>query len=127
MNKKLKTRSALSRTAAYAKELRELVRLASGFSAASSDETRNTWVAIDNLFNGLCGQGGWTRKNIFELIVDTIEKHAESLSQDALDALMDYESAMCGYVARTMIPRFPGEPQDQKEFERYVFSYQWLE
>jgi hypothetical protein len=136
MSKKIANRSLDTSSEEYQKIEEQFYALAREFQGKTLSDNLSVWENIENFLSSLVINKGWTRKSIYELFGHVLDKEIQrdstgdsqdALPQEAIDALMDYESAMIGNVAQERIPWFPGDPTDKEEFIDYVYSGKWLE
>jgi hypothetical protein len=136
MGRKILNRSLNTSSEEYKMIEEQFYALAIEFNGKAPPEQSPVWEKIDNFLNALVINKGWNRKSIYELVSNVLDKEWQkgstpnnqaALSEEAFDALTDFESAMIGFVHRDCIPRFPGEPADEQEFLDYVYSEKWLE
>jgi hypothetical protein len=136
MRKKIVKRSLDTSSEQYQTVEAQFYSLAREFGGKTPPEHLPVWEKIENFLSSLVINNGWTRKNIYELFGNVLDKEIQkesagdsqdALPSEAVDALMDYESAMVGNVQQDCIPRFPGDPIDKQEFIDYVYSGKWLE
>lgn len=103
----------------------ELLRLFLGFEGHPPSNQADEWRCVEDFVTSLA-ERGWTRKDIYDLVVEIEKVHASSFPEECADAIGNYITALVGQCAVGCIVHFPGDSNDIEEQARYVRGLQWL-
>jgi hypothetical protein len=57
---------------------------------------------------------GWRRRDVYDLVWEVFRTHADVYSDDTLDALGEFETALTGACHPASVVRFPGDPESSE-------------
>lgn len=105
--------------------LKKILEIFLDFKGKPPPNQHGEWQKVENYVTTLVNSG-YTRKDIYHLINDVYDSHAEKMSPECSDALSNYITGLIGDVAVGYIVRLPGELGDDDEHALYVRSMKWL-
>ncbi|BET65453.1 hypothetical protein ASA1KI_03710 [Opitutales bacterium ASA1] len=104
---------------------RDILALASSFGPRGHGDNHAAWSRLESYADALIASG-WLRREVLDVIEDVYSKNVESLPPAGDDALSNYLSGLTGECSPEGIVRFPGDPEDPREFILYVRGREWM-
>jgi hypothetical protein len=109
----------------YGDAYAEMLRLAKTFDGLAPPDRMDQWKSFD-AFIARLAEAGWDRGDIYRLVKDVLKNESHDLSEEAQEALYDFETGLIGHCGYDSIVRLPGEPTGEDEFLHYVHGKKWM-
>ncbi|MEQ1752056.1 MAG: hypothetical protein ABL974_21725 [Prosthecobacter sp.] len=103
----------------------DVLRLILAFEGHKPSDQEELWCTFDSYVTALAEEG-WTRNDIYQLMMSLEKKYSATMSSECSDALSNYITGLVGQVALGYIVRLPGEPSDLEEHAHFVRGLEWI-
>jgi hypothetical protein len=103
-----------------------LIKLLLSFANRPPGDCGAEDAALKNYVHNLALTKGWRRGQIYKFLVEIANHYRHQLPAESFDELDNYITSVTGDCCPDFFARFPGEPEDPREFVAYVREHKWM-